>query len=237
MTVIVSQYTPEGIVIGADGMRKDCNTKSVESLTARKLFSAESRDVISAYGWAGATALYFADRLPFSFVEASQSTVRTMRREYCGFPAYVENFAKAIYKKILEHCGGNLNPTPAWFLDGELARVLFVGYERDLPLQMEVIFRNKGGMVIQPEVSKPRRPSKDLKIFSGSNDVWLRLQDSMFAPSTIKDGVEIVRTYIQACSDHCDVYFDCQGVGGHIHIGVITPKGFDWSIPPYGCER
>ncbi|HWF13841.1 MAG TPA: hypothetical protein VG272_08915, partial [Candidatus Acidoferrales bacterium] len=77
MTAIVSVYTPEGFVVGADGLRVDANGVDVTD-TAVKIFPIIHPDLIGVHAWAGTTYLFSLGRPLFSFSEEADSLMKEL---------------------------------------------------------------------------------------------------------------------------------------------------------------
>src|SRR5262249_47906009 len=76
MTALASAYTEEGFAIGADSLRKDMHGHVVTE-QAVKIYETRHPDFLGAYGFAGLTALEFADGRPMLNVLESAKRVAT----------------------------------------------------------------------------------------------------------------------------------------------------------------
>ena len=75
-TAIVSTYTSEGFVIGADGLRREARTNKVAT-GALKLYFTETASGYIGYAWAGTTSI-FADADSFDFIQESQLIAKVL---------------------------------------------------------------------------------------------------------------------------------------------------------------
>jgi hypothetical protein len=237
-TAIVSVYTPEGFVIGADGLRREAGTGAVVTKTARKIFFARASNAVLAYAWAGQPILNLLTSLGssyFDFLPVSAQIANFMESAPIhSFEEYVKRFLETFYQRLLsandgEKLTGDLDILPKAEL---IARVLFVGYFEGLPYRAEGSIRRRQDVLIEPDVEARTAP-RDFKVFSGSK---LMAQKFAFAPPCAPDSLHrasaLVHEYIQRCIDNPEQDAECESIGGHIHIAEVTPRGYKWRVPP-----
>ena len=133
----MAAYTPECFVIGADGLRTD--SSGVVTTHAQKIFPIQQNGLVCAYAWAGQTRIFYGDRPHFDFVEQSQLAISDLAEGGKDFflDEYVKEFAQALNDRLALHNLGT--PIPACGpVENEIARVIFVGYGRNVPARVEV---------------------------------------------------------------------------------------------------
>jgi len=242
-TAIVWTYIPEGFVIGADGLRREQRTGDVVDWQARKIFSVENEGVLLAYAWAGAVHLLDTENWPaFSFLVASAEAGAVLKVGH-GFADYVQRFCGEIAKTLNRaKRSGKLAEYPvvtrtAWGLS-LMAECLFVGYFRGEPCMARVQFSHANQVLINPELVEAvvgaRSVATDFRIFSGSEQIYAEIKPTLLEPQSLQDAANLVRGYIQKCSDNRDRLSDCKDIGGHIHIAAVTMQKFEWIAAPVG---
>jgi len=233
-TAIVSVYTSEGFVIGADGLRRDALTGSIVSDKARKIFFAQANKTALSYAWAGATNLCGPDGTTlFNFLEESVAVAKAFASGHAGsLVDYVQRFVRTVYERLLvanggEEFGGDLQFLPK---GDELTRVLFVGYFDGAPYRMESAILHEQHKLAGLRFSEPIIAPVDFKVFSGSATMLRRFGPRLNdAPNTLLEATVLTRDYIQSCKDNQGTDLECRDIGGHIHIASVTPiEGFKW---------
>jgi hypothetical protein len=110
----------------------------------------------------------------------------------------------------------------------EFARAIFLAYFNGEPWIAEIGV-HKDDQSLRPVVERFGPPGITTTIFSGSERVWK--QHFPFPPEipqSLQEASDVIERYIQLCVDDPD----CEDIGGHIHIGKLTPSGFTWIHPP-----
>jgi hypothetical protein len=241
-TAIVSVYTPEGFLIGADGMRRDQRTGEVKDLEARKIFFIEHDELVFAYGWAGGTGILSAEgESAFSFLNVSCEVGNTLRPlPEDSFIDYAQDFFGEVVSRLkAAKDSGRITryPTAAKSFYGEdrIAGALLVGYFRGRPSRAQVEFAHINQNLLPPKMSEAiygNVPS-DFKIFTGSAMTYDEIKSTRSKPpESLSDGAKLIRGYIEACIRNQARFDDCQDIGGRIHIAAVTPQGRKWMDPP-----
>src|SRR5580658_8762934 len=118
MTAIVTVYTADGFIIGADGRRFDSKTKTIETDTAQKVFWFESKTIRLAYAWTGTTEASDHDGSVWDLITATRE----------GLP-FASNLAMAGFISFLSGLRNRLSTTvPPMMINmdrEELARAVF----------------------------------------------------------------------------------------------------------------
>jgi hypothetical protein len=234
-TAIVSAYTPEGFVIGADGLRREAKTNEITTRKAIKLHFTETSNGCIGYAWAGTTSI-LADGASFNFIQESESVAKDLAAttfEY--FPDYTIRFTDLIYQhfnraNLEDKFAGNL----ALIAEGKVVcRIVFVGYFLGAPWRARFEVTKKGKVLTGIHLIDVREKPIDFDIFSGSELMKDKFQPRLdFAPATLKQATDLVRDYIQRCIDNPYHDKECEEIGGRIHIAAITPRGFHWIQEP-----
>jgi hypothetical protein len=235
MTALVSVYTPEGFIIGADGRRRDQNTRSILSEEVRKIYAATGPNLCLAYGWTGSVVWLSEGKPNFDFAENSQSVQSNLMS--CSFSSladYATVFSGLIYRRLIAYNGGMVVKYQTSHQGSIYARLLLVGYFDDEPMLAEVAFGHRDGLLLAPVLRQLASAPSYFKIVSGSVTVHDALIDAgvMVPPTSIADGEELVRRYIQTCIDNNETCAECTDIGGRLHIAAVTESGFEWRVPP-----
>jgi hypothetical protein len=227
MTALVSAYTDEGFVVGADGLRKDFYGAIVTE-TATKIYPTGQADFLGAYGFAGTTALEYADKSMFDILHCASNVATDLRHtRFTSAKQYVEDFCDDLADRIKT---ANINialpETRKAFLTG-----IFVGYSNGRPFRVQVEFVVSNGALQWPRIFELREAPKDFCIASGSQVVWDEISKTLTEPTTLAEGEAIVNDYLQRCiQNSTDPY--CENIGGKVQIATATNSGFSWLIPP-----
>lgn len=235
MTAIVSTYTPDGFVIGADGLRADQNGAAIE--TAKKIFAVKTRKFAIAFAWRGNVRFSAKDdQSILDFSEISKEALHYAGQpSVSGFPEFLGHFCDALQALILLATGPSLTINPSILRDSsELASALLVGYFDGEPCSGEIMVRHSRGRIEKPFVQK--LGVSPLNIFSGSLSMWNRFrpegrveEDELLSA---EGGIKVVREYMQLCVENRGIDPECSDIGGHIHIVRVTPDRFIWIEPP-----
>jgi hypothetical protein len=233
-TAIVSTCTDEGFVIGADGLCKDVATGLVVTQTAQKIFPFKRSILELVFSWSGSSRLFRPDGVTFDFAEATKTILNHIDLFSAdGFAQFVALFSEALYAQLAMSFGRVFH---AASLKPEIARLLFVGYFRGKPYKARISVPLLNSVILQPVIEEIGDcfPG-DLEILSGSKWVYQEFFESkpIMANINLPTGaMTFVQKYIQKCIDHQDKDPDCSNIGGHIHVGMLTPDGFHWIIEP-----
>jgi hypothetical protein len=236
-TAIVSVYTHEGFIVGADGMRRD-HTRRELDLQARKIFFIEREDEVLAYAWAGATHILDSQNEPaFSFLATADEVGRSLKVAD-GFAEYVRAFSAEVTKRLSEaKASDKIAGYPAVrtkYGKSKMASVLLVGYFRGRPCRAQIVFSHMNQVLLVPTVRELHdgQVPIDFNIFSGSVKTYNEVEPTHFKPRSLQEAQALIRSYIQACIDNQAKFDDCKDIGGHIHIASVTPRKIEWIIPP-----
>jgi hypothetical protein len=229
MTAIVSVYTQDGFIVGADGLRISTRGDIV-STSAQKLFPISDRNAELIYGWSGTTQFFGHDgQCIFDFLSQTEPLMRAAcLYAHTDFAAFLRFICTGWYVLLMQSKltkGGDTFPIK---LDREIARLLIAGYFKGEPCVADIGVRHDNGTLTLPVVQRmslPLQASRD--VFSGSKTAFEPFKETY--PQNRDDAVNFVRSYIQACVDKPD---PGQSYGGHIHIAELDPSGFRWIIAP-----
>lgn len=225
MTALVSAFTNEGFVVGADSLRIDRHGRTVTE-DAIKIYPTNHPVFVGAYGFAGNTALEYADgRILDLLILARDVADDSSRLPFKDALSYVKDFCEDFADRIRYSNIGVALP------DGEeFCRVMFVGYHHQTPVRLQVSFSVARGILQSPRLKEMvESPVADFCIASGSQIVWDDLTAEVCKPETLSEGIEFVRNYVVRCintkTDPC-----CAAIGGHPQIATITDGGFSWVV-------
>jgi hypothetical protein len=102
-----------------------------------------------------------------------------------------------------------------------IAQVLIVGYFNGESCLAEIDVCHQNLSLLEPKLVKLQVPMNvNRNIFSGCESAFGAFSERY--PMSTDEALLFVREYIQACSDSAEP--DCGNIGGHIHIGKITPR-------------
>ena len=233
MTAIACAYTPEGFVVGADGLRTDARTGQEVTNDAQKIFPISHPNFRGIHAWAGSSWLFSLDGCPFIFSEEVQHLMKDSSRVAIDSVSdYVMNLGSGIYQRLLTfNCGAVIRDTKL-ASKNEIARGLFVGYVGSRAWRVQISFPYQNGLLLPPVLAEICENPPNFCIFSGSALSWRDLQPHVSEPQSLEEAAELVRTYIQFCADKRHEYGDCKNIGGHIHIAAITPEKTGWIDQP-----
>ena len=236
MTAIVSIYTPEGFVIGADGRRTVSGTRYVATDKAKKIFPLNDRKRLRCcYAWSGDTILCKTDGTNFSFVDATRSILLSGVTDGGTIAETIDLFNGAMSALLFLSVGRRLPPDLKTSHQDRICQAQFLCYFDGRRCSFEIEIPLMDG-VIQPArviaLLDPALPA--FNIFSGSKRVYeeqYKHRIEVGAPSS-DEAVKLIRDYIEMCFDFQDTDEECARIGGHIHIGKLSPTKFSWIYPP-----
>jgi hypothetical protein len=108
------------------------------------------------------------------------------------------------------------------YIDFEANKMGFPHFIRGSVAIGDLLFNSKFGLMLHTP------PDERFSAFRKSfpTDDWGSI--------TLPQSAEIAMDYIRACDSDLGRKLDpiCKTIGGHIHVAQITPKGFQWIIPP-----
>jgi hypothetical protein len=203
-TALVYCGTPEGFVIGADGRAFDMKEQRVHSDTERKIFGFENQDASIVFAWAGTVKVH-SDCFDISFVKETYELLS--RADFSGF------FAQDLSTKLKEKLR---------FLGtrdiGEAAKGLFLSYRKGRPWMSFIsVFMN--GLTWDCFAGEDM-PDGRIEILAGPKKDFKK-------PESLAEATSLIDAYLTDCVQHPTNY-----IGGHVHIGQLTPDGFSWVRPP-----
>ena len=228
MTAIVWQYTPLGFSIGADGRRRGADG-AIESETMQKVHSVQVLGQGIVYAWSGTTSAVRADGIPVDLKFLTDCALETIDvPSSVSFSDFMKILANNIHTLFVAYIGA---AAKSYKLD-EIARATFFAYFKGLPYVGEIILKHSGTTILKPETLCFSPPSK-FRVFSGSKLICDTLKDKLSVePKTLYAASTLVKEYIEECVKHQESDADCANIGGHIHLGELTPTGFSWVSPP-----
>jgi hypothetical protein len=218
VTAIVTVYTSEGFIMGADGLAIDgVSGEAVKNI--QKIFLFEKGTTRLAYAWTGTTEVYDKEGRGGWDLGALSKVIIPTAEKGGDFAAFLTIFCEALRYQLpqIDNCPKS-----------EIARVRFVGYFHGIPCSGNVRIAHSNGFLTpyNDQVRIPAEPHKS--VFSGAQSVSSKYSDWM--PDSEERAIDFVRQYIQDCVDSPDS--DCAGIGGRLHIVKITPAKLLWVLPP-----
>jgi hypothetical protein len=230
MTAISVMHAPPGFVVAADGR---CGGYSDEE---QKIFRANYKGTDVAYAITGLA--YNADR--------SVNVLECARKAS-------ENWS-IVHFQPLEDCMGVFGQSIKDFYAGAqarglvrfddpvVARLFIVGYFRKRrPSRIIVTISHADQTLLEPTVEIKTPPGEHL--YSGCPPMVKAIRSDprfrhYFHPanqtSSLEQMIAAAKGFVGACCDPLAVTVDpqCNGIGGHIHVAILTLSGFRWIIPP-----
>jgi len=227
MTALVSQFTPEGFVVGADSLRCDTHGKVVTE-NAVKIYSISHPNFTGAYGFVGYTAIEYADQRPMlNILEVANHIADDLAKVPISSPQeYVDDFCQDLANRIAVASVGVVLPSAPKFM-----RAMFVGYHQQRPVRLQVVFPTINGALQVPRLTELIEAPSKFCIASGSQVVWNELGQEAYQPETLKEAIDFVQAYVTRCIENTtDPY--CSSIGGRPQIATVTPDGFSWVARP-----
>lgn len=230
-TAIVFEHIPDGFVVGADGRRKDPESGLIESDTTQKLFGVKIGNLKLVYGWTGNTIFEGKNRTVL--LDLKQLTDAVLRSVDMSSVSEFSDFVQ-LFNDSLSLFFENSPGSPNVFQNKEIASVLFVGYFNGQPCKAEIGITRGQNTIFRPEITNLCAPAPfGYRVFTGSQAAFKVSNLSSGLPSSLQEAAGRVRDYIRLCFTHRDPPLDGENpIGGHIHIGQLTPRGFVWIDSP-----
>jgi len=242
-TAIIRIYTHGGFVIAADGRRLNGRTGAIAGEQEAKLFRLLHPSGIVCCAFAGAVQLTHkgTDTVGLDF---RSETVRMAEAITPERPKSLYHYADRLAAGLCEvRDGFESNPlnsadpasTTYLFLDG-----FFAGHAKRTKIEIPNGMPRKGRAVYPQELVPGRvegyGSSLVMRVLFGKADTGklasYRQKCHTRPTMTLSEAVEVALNVVKA---HCDpeaLRIDpevCAAIGGHIHVGTITPQnGFEW---------
>ncbi len=230
MTALVSVYTDEGFVFGADGRRLDPDRK-LERDDTQKIFGCHAANLRALFGWSGHPILGTSQH-SFDFRLNTLATISAYEKEHFkNLIEYAETIADAmniLIQTFMTRTKAGLDPRCE-----ELARLAMVGYVNGKPQSVRMILSANKGTLNPSRLDQAHNPPVPaIEVTSGHKSVYDSMVESgqMLPCSTLVDGCDLIRKYIHGCTEVPTE--DINTIGGHIHIAAVTPAGSQWMVPP-----
>jgi hypothetical protein len=226
MTALVSMYTKQGFAIGADSLRMD-TAGAVVTEEAVKIYEVNHPDFRGAYGFAGQTALHFADSPVVDVLKLAQGiNTELLSQQFSSAQEYADAFCSKLASKIQVAIDG---------IDvGDFGLLgLFSGYSGGIAVSLQMKFPAVGGYLLRPELAELRKePIDRYCIASGSQVVWDEvMNERVYGPATLNEAIEHVSEYVARCiKNRTDPY--CRNIGGKVQIATVSNDGFSWVARP-----
>jgi hypothetical protein len=230
MTAMVSVYTIDGFIVGADGFRMDESTGQVKHASVQKLFSFASGEIRLIYGWCGTTQMFNkVGECLFDFIGLSESLLTAASRYGANdLPSFLRFIQTGIYALMTNSKLVKGSESHSFDLNGELARLLIAGYFNGVPFFADVGVRLHDSKIVLPKIQRFCYPlQKSVDVFSGSRLAYVGFETT--SPENREEALAFVTDYIQACIEKPD---PGKQFGGHVHIAELTPTSFNWIQPP-----
>jgi hypothetical protein len=194
----------EGFVIGADGRGFNKVTGRIETDTERKIFPFEDQAVSVVFAWAGIVTARTPD-FDFSLVKETSDLLPQLN--FNGL------FVQELNVRLKDRLRSlRVNTT------GKCATGIFLSYLKGLPWVSEItVFKN--GRTWDCSVEE-NFANGEVDLVSGPGKTFDK-------PTSLGQARTMIEAYLQEC-----VANPTEEIGGHVHIGRLTPGGFDWILPP-----
>jgi hypothetical protein len=228
MTAIAWQYIPGGFTIGADGRRRN-DEGGIETESAQKVYGVRLPSLRLAFAWSGTTSAQRTDGVWFTLKDLTDFVLLSLDvSAVASFSEFMTAFRDSLYVLLLAYIGKAVRS----FETREIARAVFLAYFNGSPYVGEVTLNHDGSVVSVPQIWHSA-PDFRFYVFSGSKFVYAKLKDKLSVePKSLSEASALIRWYIEESGKYPDIDPDCANIGGHIHIGSLTPSGFTWTDPP-----
>ncbi len=249
-TGIVLFYTPQGFVIGADGLEK--TTAGVtRSTTTQKLFPINNA---LAFAVSGFRSVYSArGNIKLDFQRLAKITlVEKLRSQDQDFFAFAEAAADSINHQLAQlKAQGRFETYHDEDGTGTISKVFLAGYYAGLAKATLITFSHSNQALRDPEIRRgevepgfyayvgPERVWNQVKL--GGDPLLLPYRDAAFdrllsqiGPNP-EEAQTMITRFLQACTDTAvqAKYPECRSIGGRIHVATITSeRGFHWVLRP-----
>jgi hypothetical protein len=205
-TALLYCGSSEGFVIGTDsrGLNKQNGQNDDHE---RKIFAFENQYVSVTFAWAGNVTVVGSR---FGGVSLITETYESLSQLTFNNLFFATDLAADLKRKLKIF---SVNTS------GVHAIGVFLAFLKGSPWVSEITI-SKNGLSFDCAV-KEGTPSGDISIVSGP--------DANFdKPVSLNQAKNMIESYIRsAIADPA-----CPDIGGQVHIGKLTPEGFDWVIPP-----
>jgi hypothetical protein len=229
MTAIVSSFTSDSFVIGADGRSLGKDRKVVCDYS-QKIFDFKCRYVSVVYAWCGEThVVNEANEILYDLNtitrEALSSALQVLDKDFFTFiqrccSGILDNIIKTPVVRKVTNSDSTLNEAKA--------RMLLNGYFDGVPFTTEFYIRETDRIRVRAENVYMPIPTPTRNLFSGCEEQNARYANEV--PMTPEEALKFVSDYIQACIDN--PHPDCFIVGGCRHIARLDSNGFSWIEKP-----
>jgi hypothetical protein len=226
MTAIVSAFTSDGFVIGADG-RSLGKDKKVVCDCSQKIFNFKRQHIDVVYAWCGEThVLNESNELLYDLNTITQKALSSVAQGN-DFVLFLKGCRDGIFDNLVK------SPivrkiTNSNSVSTEKARMLLNGYFHGEPFTAEIYIRDVDRIRIDVDNILKPIPSPTRNLFSGCNEQNAKYANVSLV--TAQEALKFVSDYIQDCIDNPEP--DCFIVGGRRHIAHLDSDGFSWVEEP-----
>jgi hypothetical protein len=205
-TALLYCGTPEGFIIGADSRAFNKVTRQVETDKERKIFSFQNQYVSVIFAWSGIVKAR-AQNFDVSIIEESNRILPNV-----NFQKFDKDFNVQLRNRLSDL---KVNTT------GECARGVFLYFWGGVAMGFEIsVFKN--GHTWDSCITDGGTPNGEIVIVSGGTE-----PTEFEKPTSLNQAKNMIEHYILSCiADSRN-----EEIGGDVHIGKLTLKGFDWIIP------
>lgn len=233
MTALVSVYTGEGFVFGADGRRSAADRVMARD-DVQKIYGCRAINVRALFGCAGYAT--FGDfRGDFSlWVNALAIIEGCESKGFEDMKDYGDGIATSLCVRMRSHLNASSSKLDPSLKD--LATLAFVGYVNGEPQSVQIRLSADRGFINEPRVlcsHNPPLPSLNVtSLCRTARESYdsLVARDEIRPCATLTDGSVLIQKYVQMCAD--EQTGGLNPIGGHIHIAAITPSDLEWMVPP-----
>lgn len=232
MTALVSLYTDEGFVFGADGRSLDPGG-AVTRDDVQKIFGCQSANIRALFGWSGFPILT-TRKGDFDFrLNTLQVAGNVEDQEFSDLFDYAKHIAEALYARLV--LCTKKRPLALSPDCKELARMAMVGYVDGKPQCVQMAFPVNKGVLDLPCRNEAHDPPAPIFHVSGCRSGEKVFESMVKAKKmqpcqTTAQGLSLVERYIQLCANEPTIGINT--IGGHIHIAALTPIDSKWLIAP-----
>jgi hypothetical protein len=230
MTAIAIVHTPDGFVIGADGLRQILRGPTIDG---QKLFRFEEGNVYLGYAWCGNTVIWDDDDPDTIYFDFRSSTAPILKeicsKNYVDWVGFIHCFRALLQIQIDQST--KARNWVAEFEDKSIARMLLAGYVKGDPVLVQIEIKR-----IDSErcVSAGWLPlPKSLLPFSCCSDITMDNGLERTVENS-KDGQSVIHEYMERSASNPN----CEGLFGKgtILVAKITPNSFTWLDGPIEDE-
>jgi hypothetical protein len=220
MTAIALVYMPDGMVIGADGLRRHSSTGIILTSEGQKVFEFKNENITSAYAWWGTTVRFGENGESFEFSCETGDLLKKVKGE--SLDEFIRNFCSALQSRLSE---ADLPISESdWLTDYgvQIPKMAIVGYFNQQPFAVRIEI-SPGLHELTVLCTQIGTEERYLRVFSGSTNSTVG-KNIHRKPKDIEDARCLIHDYIDCCRG--------EKVNGKVHVALVTPDSFSWLDSP-----